>query len=365
MDERVRKISVFSKLLIRPEMASIGGVIIIFTFFGLTAATSGMFSSLGIFTFLELSAELAIIAIGASMLMIGGEFDLSIGSTIGFLSVFLAVLPSELGIPIYATLFLTFGLAMLIGYINGILVVKTGLPSFIVTLAMLFILRGAALVFIRSITNRTQAYLDRETLIQNDPLAWLFGGKLLTGFFDWLAQHGLLESLENENGEITSLVGGISPSLVWALLLIIVTTWVLSKTRLGNWIFATGGDPIAARNVGVPVRKVKIGLFMFTAFCAFLLAAIQVLSNASADALRGELKEFEAIISSVIGGTLLTGGYGSTIGAALGALIFGTIGQGLNYIGVDANWFKIFLGLMVLVAVVLSNSLRKRATGRN
>ena len=112
-------------------------------------------------------------------------------------------------------------------------------------------------------------------------------------------------------------VAGIPMSIVWWLVLTAVATWVLLRTRVGNWIFACGGDPNAARNVGVPVAAVKIGLFMFTASAATLFAAIQVLDAGSADTTRGLLKEFEAIIAAVIGGCLLTGGYGSAIGAVV------------------------------------------------
>ncbi len=151
-------------------------------------------------------------------------------------------------------------------------------------------------------------------------------------------------------------------SVIWWIVLAAIATWILVKTRFGNWIFAAGGDAVAARNVGVPVARVKIILFMGTALAATLLAAIQVLSVGSADVNRGLLKEFEAIIAVVIGGTLLTGGYGSAIGAALGALIFGTVQMGIFYTGVNTDWFKVFLGMMMLIAVIFNNYIRKKAT---
>ena len=130
---------------------------------------------------------------------------------------------------------------------------------------------------------------------------------------------------------------------------------MLLNTRFGNWIFAVGGDANAARNVGVPVARVKIVLFMLTALAATLFATIQVLGVGSADTLRGTQKEFEAIIAAVIGGCLLTGGYGSAIGAAFGALIFGFVQMGIFYTGIDTDWFKVFLGSMVLIAVLFNN----------
>ena len=137
---------------------------------------------------------------------------------------------------------------------------------------------------------------------------------------------------------------------------------MLLRTRFGNWIFAVGGDEKAARNVGVPVNRVKIILFMLTALAAAVFAAIQVFEVGSADTLRGTQKEFDAIIAVVIGGTLLTGGYGSAVGAFLGALIYGTVQIGIFYTGIDTDWFKVFLGLMVLAAVLFNNFVRRRAT---
>ncbi|RXJ16482.1 ABC transporter permease, partial [Deinococcus metallilatus] len=144
----------------------------------------------------------------------------------------------------------------------------------------------------------------------------------------------------------------------------LVMSFVLLRTRFGNWIFAAGGDPHAARNVGVPVGRVKITLFVLTALSAALLATIQVLNTGSADVLRGTGKELEAIASAVIGGCLLTGGYGSVIGAMLGALMLGMVQQGLFFTGIDTNWFQVFVGGLLLAAVVLNNFLRKKAIGR-
>ena len=138
---------------------------------------------------------------------------------------------------------------------------------------------------------------------------------------------------------------------------------LLTRTRFGNWIFASGGDAEAARNSGVPVNKVKVLMFMFTAFCATVFATCQVMEFGSAGADRGLLKEFEAIIAVVIGGALLTGGYGSAIGAFFGAIIFGMVLIGLTYTDIDQDWYLVFLGGMLLIAVLFNNMIRKRVTG--
>jgi len=137
---------------------------------------------------------------------------------------------------------------------------------------------------------------------------------------------------------------------------------VLRRTPFGNWIYGVGGDAQAARNAGVPVRRVKVTLFVFTALAAALVGVIQAVSFGGADVLRGEMREFYAIIVVVIGGTLLSGGYGSAVGAVFGALIFGMVRQGIVFSGVDADWFQVFLGVMLLAAVLVNNWVRRRAT---
>ena len=151
--------------------------------------------------------------------------------------------------------------------------------------------------------------------------------------------------------------------MVWAIGLIIFGHWLLSRTKFGNWIFASGGDPVAALYVGVPVNRVKIAMFIFSAFCATVLATSQVMEFGSAAADRGILKEFEAIICVVIGGALLTGGYGSVVGAALGALIFGVVQQGLFFSGAESSLFRVFLGTILILAVVLNTYIRRMITG--
>ena len=158
------------------------------------------------------------------------------------------------------------------------------------------------------------------------------------------------------------LATGIPISVIWFIALTFLATWILMKTKYGNWIFASGGDKNGATNVGVPVGKVKIGLFIGTAVASTIFACIQVLDAGSADTMRGNLKELEAIAAAVVGGCLLTGGYGSAIGAALGAIIFGTVSMGIFYTDVDTDWFKVFLGAMMLIAVVFNNYIRKKVT---
>jgi simple sugar transport system permease protein len=356
-DERVRRVSAWKRLMARPELGAVAGTIIVYLFFAVVAGNSGMFSAKGILNFLEVSAQLGMLASVAALLMIAGEFDLSVGSMIAFAGVCIAIPTVEFGVPLWISLIFTFAMAAVVGFINGLLVVRTKLPSFIVTLAGLFVLRGLTLALTRLITNRTQV-AGLGDHVEGDWLAPLFSGQVLQGLCRWLGQHGLL-ALRSDGQPFAN---GVPISIVWWLAITAVATWVLLRTRFGNWIFASGGDPVAARNVGVPVSRVKIVLFVAMSMVAALFATIQVLDAGSADTLRGQQKEFEAIIAVVVGGTLLTGGYGSAIGAAFGALIFGTVQMGIFYTGADTDWFKVFMGIMVLIAVLVNNFIRRRVT---
>lgn len=357
-DERLRRQTGLRRLMARPELGALAGTILVFAFFAVTASGTGMFAADGILNWTTVSAQLAIIGVAAALLMIGGEFDLSVGSMIGFAGMMIAIPTVYFGWPVEASVLFAFVGALFIGYLNGIIVVKTRLPSFIVTLASLFILRGLTIALSIMFTNRTIVSGVRDAA-GDSFVARMFGGKIGAPVFVWLADAGVIGRLPNG----APVVNGIPMVIVWALLIAIVGHVVLTKTRVGNWIFAAGGDANAARNVGVPVDRVKIGLFMATAFCATVYAACQVFEFGSAAADRGMLKEFEAIIAAVIGGSLLTGGYGSVIGACLGALIFGVVQMGILFTGVPNDWFRVFLGAMLLVAVLFNNVIRRRVTG--
>lgn len=361
-DERVMEVSNFHKLMIRPELGSICGTILVFVFFFLVASDSGMFNADGVMNWSLVSAQFVIIAVGACLLMIAGEFDLSVGSMIGFSGIVIALMSVTWGFPMWVSIITAFILAMAIGWLNGFLVIRTGLPSFIVTLAFLYILRGLTIFASTTATNKTIIGGVREAA-QGDWLAAVFGGKIFGGFFVWLAENDMIDTFVAGTRKGEPVVDGIPMLIVWAIGLVVVAHIVLTRTKFGNWIYASGGDAQSARYTGVPVNRVKITMFMFTAFCATVFATCQVMEFGSAAADRGLLKEFEAIISVVIGGALLTGGYGSVIGAALGALIFGVVQQGLFFAGVESSLFRVFLGAILLLAVILNTYIRRMITG--
>jgi simple sugar transport system permease protein len=223
--------------------------------------------------------------------------------------------------------------AAAIGAINGLLVVRTGLPSFIATLAALFILRGLAITVTRGVTDGGSSVTGLHESLGDDPLLSLFSGTVF---------------------------GQVPIQLVWWLALVALATWLLAGTRFGNWVFGTGGNAESARRLGVPANGVKVVLFMGTACAAALASIIATLNANSADVQAGQLKEFEAIAATVIGGTLLTGGSGTIIGGAFGALLFGMVSQGIFFTGVEADLFQVFLGAVLLAAVLLNQFLRTR-----
>ncbi len=362
VDERIKETSKLRKALIRPELGAIVGTVAVFAFFIAFAGDSGMFNAQGVLNWSTVSAQFVIIAVGACMLMIAGEFDLSVGSMIGFAGMSIAIISVTLGWPVWLAILLTFALCIAVGALNGFIVVRTGLPSFIVSLAFLFILRGFTIFFPQLIERRTIIGGISERA-EGDWLAPVFGGKVGGPIFDWMASQGLIAVFERGTRAGEPIVNGIPMLIIWALGLMILAHVVLTRTQFGNWIFAAGGDAQAARYVGVPVNRVKILMFMFTAFCACVFATCQVMEFGSAGADRGLLKEFEAIIAVVIGGALLTGGYGSVIGAALGALIFGVVQQGLFFAGVESSLFRVFLGVILLFAVILNTYIRRIITG--
>ncbi|MQA86333.1 MAG: ABC transporter permease [Streptosporangiales bacterium] len=333
VQDRVRDIGFLRRQLTRPELAAVAGAVLVFVFFAITAGDSGFLTFGGTVSYLEVAAQLGIVAVPVALLMIAGEFDLSVGSMVGAAGIVVAVTTVEYGLPMWVAVLLALALAVLVGLFNGYVVIRTGLPSFIVTLGMLFALRGLTIGFSRLLTGRTQ--IGGVTAGgEGQPLPVIFSGE----------------------------VGGLPASVFWWLGLAVLGTWVLQRTRFGNWIFGAGGDVTAARNVGVPTNRVKMLLFVCTAVGATLLAMIQVTSTRSADVLRGELLELQAIAAVVIGGALLTGGYGSVVGAVFGALIFGMVQMGIFFTGVNTDWFQVFVGVMLLAAVLFNTYIRRQAS---
>lgn len=361
--DRLKQESGFQRMIRRPEIGSF--VVMIVIIIALAIASDGKaFNALGLKNNIAIIAQYGIIATGAAALMIAGEFDLSIGSMIGFAGMSMAMmlkwgLPFGLGeaTPMSA-FFITLLMTLAIGWIIGNIVVRSGLSSFIVTLAFLFFMRGVTEVSFRLINKSTQI----SGLPDYKETSWfadMLGGEVFSWFYDvWFWLGGNL----NRRGE--QWVEGFDARFLWWLIIAGVAYYILSRTQLGNWIYATGDNKESARANGVPVNRVKIGLFMFTAFCATMFAACQVFDTNTSDAAKGNLMELFAIAIAVVGGTLMTGGFGSVIGVVFGAITVGLVANAVFFIpAIDGAWFRVFLGAILLAAVFANERIRKRITG--
>jgi simple sugar transport system permease protein len=334
-DERLANISLASRILRRPEIGALLAAVVVAVFFW---TQNTLFLRLdGIANWTDVASTIGIPAVMVALLMIGGEFDLSAGVMTGSAGLTMGVLATEVGMNIWLAIVLTLAAATAIGFGNGYMVMKTKLPSFIVTLATFFILQGVNLGVTKAITNQVS--------VSGIDLAagYSSANKLFGGSF-W-APHDF------------------RVTVLWWIAITALATWVLARTRVGNWIFGVGGDANAARNVGVPVARVKIGLFMTTSFVAALTGIMIALRLASTQAGQGVGEEFQYIIAAVVGGCVLTGGFGSAVGAALGATIIGMAFIGIQFSGWNTDWRYLFLGVILLVAVLVNNYIRKRAEG--
>lgn len=350
-------------LLRRPEVGAFFVMVVVIV--AIAIASNGVaLNPLGLKNNLSIIAQFGIIATGACLLMIAGEFDLSIGSMIGFAGMSMAMmlkwgLPFGLGpaTPVTA-FFLTLVMTLAIGWLIGFTVVRSGLSSFIVTLAFLFFLRGLTEVCFRLINQSTQIS-GLPDYKQESWFAWIFGGESFGWLYDlWFALGGNL----NRAGE--QWVTGLDAKVVWWLLIAGAAAVLMARTQAGNWIYATGDNRESARANGVPVDKVRISLFMLTAFCSTVFAACQVFDTNTADAAKGNLKELEAIAIAVVGGTLMTGGFGTVLGVVFGAVTFGLVANAVFFIpAIDGSYYRVFVGVVLLIAVFLNEGVRKRITG--
>jgi simple sugar transport system permease protein len=334
-DERLANISPLARALRRPEIGALLAAIVVAIFFWLQ---NPLFLQLdGIANWTDVASTIGIPAVVVALLMIGGEFDLSAGVMTGSAGLMMGLLATEVGMNVWPAILLTMIAAGAIGFLNGYMVMTTKLPSFIVTLATFFILQGINLGVTKAITNQV-AVSNIDIAAGYESANAIFGGSF------W-APHDF---------RIT---------VLWWIVITAIATWVLARTRVGNWIFGVGGDANAARNVGVPVARVKIGLFMTTSLVCALTGIMIALRLASTQAGQGVGEEFQYIIAAVVGGCVLTGGFGSAIGAALGATIIGMAFIGIQFSGWNTDWRFLFLGVILLVAVLVNNYIRKRAEG--
>ncbi|PZS13545.1 MAG: ribose ABC transporter permease [Pseudonocardiales bacterium] len=333
-DERIADVGVLRRLLVKPEFGALIGAVVIFVFFSIQ---SDVFRSpAGVANWLDGASTVGLMAVPVAMLMIGGHFDLSAGVQIGTAGLATGIMTTYWGLNVYASLVASLLLMLAIGFVNGYLVTRTGLPSFIITLGMFLGLQGINLGVTKQVTNTVQvSNLD-----------------LVPGY----------HLLKNILGSTVSVAGKpFQIAILWWVLFTALGSWALLKTRFGNWIFATGGDPNASKNVGVPTNRTTIALFMLTSAMAWFVGNTQIVRFGTIQAQVGIGQELIFIVAAVIGGCLLTGGYGSAIGASVGALIFGMTQQGIVYANWNSDWFKLFVGAMLLLAVLANQFVRRFA----
>ena len=337
-DERIQRVSLITKALRRPELGALIGALVIFIVFALVD-TTGQFAQLqGAAGWTKFAAPIGIVSIFVALLMIAGEFDLSSGVMVGSAGLLLGNLISEAHMGVWPAILTTLVFAAFVGLANGYLVIKTGLPSFIVTLATFFVLKGMNLAVTKLITGTVR-------------VDGVDTGEGFDTARSWFAT-----KIE---------FGGASfqVSVIWWIGFTIFATWLLTRTTFGNWIFASGGDANAARNAGVPVARTKITLFVLTSVAAALVGCMTLLELRGMQAGQGIGQEFYYIIAAAVGGTLLTGGAGSAIGASIGAIIMGFAAIGIPYALWDQDWVSTFLGVILFLAVLVNTWLSKQAKG--
>jgi simple sugar transport system permease protein len=297
-----------------------------FVIFAFIAPSSDTFTSrIALAGLLSITAELGIVAMAVTLLMIAGHFDLSVGSVLGFSSFIVPYLVFTYGYSIWVAALIALGVAISIGLINGMLVVTTRIPSFIVTLGTLLIWRGVLL----GISGGEPVHVEQQSFLFK-----MFAYRIESGPFR-----------------------GYQVSILWFIGVMVVLSFVLLRTPFGNWIFGSGGNERSARSMGVPVDRVWLVLFVVTALSALMSGLIQVGRFNVVEATRGQGYELQAIAAAVIGGARLNGGYGSVLGAGLGALMIAMIQQGLVLSGFASYWLNVFVGGLIIIAVVLNQVL--------
>lgn len=336
-DDRVQTRSGLAIFLGMPAVGAFIGAVVVAILFMAVAPEFRQVGNIG--TILYQTSTIGIMAIFVAMLMIGGEFDLSTGVAVTTSGLTAAHTAWYFGLNVWVGVLIALVVSLLIGAFNGWLLHKTGLPSFLVTLGTFFVLQGVNLAMTRIVTGGVSS----ETISDMD------------GFDSARAVFASSFSI----GDVTIRI----PVVYW-LLLTALLSWVLLRSKAGNWVFAVGGDSAAARAVGVPVVRTKTLLFMGTGFAAWLLGMHNLFQYNNLQSGTGVGYEFIYIIAAVIGGCLLTGGYGSVVGASVGALIYGMTQLGITYAGWDVDWLKTFLGVMLIGATLVNMYVKRKADAR-
>lgn len=307
------------------ELTVILGAGIAFAFFAITVSNVGFLTINSAGTYLESAAEIGIIAGPVTLLMIAREFDLSVGSMVGAEQILIGFAVVTLHWTLYAALALAVVFAVLVGLLNGFLLARTGLPSLLITLGLMFVLLGAAEGFgVAVVGNTTIGNVEQP--IQGEWIYHLFSGTLL----------------------------GLPVATYWWVGITVVAAWILDATGLGNRIYATGGDPDASAKCGVPVARLKTMLFIFCSLSCIVTACCSMFVVNQANATSGQDLVFEVVTACVIGGVTLSGGFGSPVGTLFAAFLFGVVSEGFFFTNINEVWYEAFVGVMLLAAIVIN-----------
>jgi simple sugar transport system permease protein len=324
---RARQLS--ARMVRRPEFGAAVSFIGVVVFFAVFTRGNGFLTLAGTASWVNVAAELGIVAVPIGLLLIAGEFDLSIGAVTGAASIFTAVAATKANWPFWGAAGAAMAMSLLVGLANGTILIKTRLPSFIVTLATWFTVAGLSLGLTRTITGTTSVSLNVSGFAQV-----LFAGKM----------------------------GQFNASVIWWLVITVVAAWILGHTRLGNWILATGGNVNVARAAGVPTDRVKLGLFVAASGCAGILGILQAVEYNGGNLTNGSNLVFDTLIAVIVGGALFHGGYGSVVGLFLGTATYGIVDIGIFYTGWDSDYAQLFLGILLLGAVLGNSRVRAAVT---
>ena len=315
-------------LIRRPEAGSFLGLIVVYVFFAILGGENFL-GATGWSSWLNMAAEIGIIALPVGLLMIAGDLDISVGAVIPASSLTVALISGFYGLPIALGLAGGLGVGLAVGLINGLLVTRTSIPSLIITIGTMFAVMGLSLGFTIMIKGSTGVFIVPDQVALS-LLGAALGGMFRVGIFWWLA-------------------------------FIVIIYYLLHVSPWGIGVFALGGDRESARNAGIPTKKLTVQLYMLSGFAAAFVGVMQVISNGSAQVAAGSSFIFNSIMCVVIGGVLLTGGAGSVIGIVFGTMTFAIVNQGIFYSGLDPNFGSIIIGALLLAAVLSNDKFRALA----
>jgi len=315
-------------LLRRPEAGAFLGLVAVLVFFAAFGGLSFL-EFAGFSSWFNVAANLGVIAIPVGLLMIAGELDISVGAMVPAGAMMTAVIAGHYGLSIWLGIAAALAFGVVVGLVNGLMVIKTAVPSLIVTLGSLFAVQGMVLGLTVLVTKSTNVALKTEG-----------AAKAIFGDFAF---------------------GQLQVMCVWWILVTAAYVFVVHYSRYGNWLFAMGGDKVSARNAGIPTSKVTVMLFVASSTSAAFVGVCQAILYNSAQVAGGQSFIFNSIIAVVVGGVLLTGGFGSVIGIFLGTITFAIVTQGIYYTDFDRNWSSLIIGVLLLLAVLMNNTFRKAA----